>query len=69
MILSQGFEIGKNGKLIQSSNKAVKITIPSDLIPKCPHCGEPMSMNLRADNTFVQNKGCYQAAEMYELFE
>lgn len=69
MVLSQGFEIGKNGEPIQPSNKMVKMTIPSDLIPKCPHCGEPMSMNLRADDTFVQDKGWYQAADTYELFE
>ncbi len=42
--------------------------IPSELIPKCPVCGRPMVMNLRADNHFVQDEGWYQAAERYELF-
>lgn len=27
--------------------------IPSELIPRCPHCGKPLTMNLRADDTFV----------------
>lgn len=39
--------------------------IPTELIPKCPVCGAPMSMNLRCDNTFVQNEGWYRASERY----
>ncbi|MDE6101421.1 MAG: Sir2 silent information regulator family NAD-dependent deacetylase, partial [Ruminococcus sp.] len=42
--------------------------IPTELIPKCPHCGKPMTMNLRADDTFVQDKGWYKSAERYENF-
>lgn len=32
--------------------------IPGELVPYCPACGAPMSMNLRADNTFVEDEGC-----------
>lgn len=42
--------------------------IPTELIPRCPKCGKPMTMNLRADNTFVQDEGWYRAAERYEEF-
>ena len=42
--------------------------VPSELVPHCPVCGKPMSMNLRADDTFVQDEGWYQAAERYENF-
>ncbi len=42
--------------------------IPSDLIPYCPKCGKPMSMNLRCDNTFVQDSGWYEAYNRYEDF-
>lgn len=42
--------------------------IPTDLIPKCPVCGAPMTMNLRSDNTFVQDEGWYAAAERYNDF-
>lgn len=42
--------------------------IPSSLIPHCPRCGAPMTMNLRSDQTFVQDEGWYQAASRYEDF-
>lgn len=42
--------------------------IPEELIPRCPVCGKPMSMNLRADATFVQDEGWYQASERYTDF-
>ena len=42
--------------------------IPSELVPHCPRCGTPMSMNLRADDTFVEDEGWHAAAERYENF-
>lgn len=42
--------------------------IPSELIPKCPVCGAPMTMNLRCDDTFVQDEGWYAASERYHDF-
>lgn len=42
--------------------------IPTELVPHCPKCGRPMTMNLRSDNTFVQDDGWYAAAERYENF-
>ncbi len=42
--------------------------IPSDLLPVCPHCGRPMTMNLRSDNRFVEDEGWHRAAEQYENF-
>ena len=49
-----------------SEQKDMKI--PTELIPKCPVCGAPMTMNLRCDNFFVQDKGWYAAAGRYEDF-
>lgn len=42
--------------------------VPSELIPKCPVCGAPMTMNLRCDNSFVQDEGWYAASERYDDF-
>ncbi len=42
--------------------------IPSGLIPHCPVCGAPMSMNLRADHTFVEDSGWHTAAERDQDF-
>ena len=42
--------------------------VPTELIPRCPRCGRPMTMNLRIDGTFVQDEGWYAAARRYEDF-
>jgi NAD-dependent SIR2 family protein deacetylase len=42
--------------------------VPSDLVPTCPKCGHPMSMNLRADDTFVEDAGWHEAAARYASF-
>ena len=42
--------------------------IPTELIPYCPKCGRPMTMNLRSDDTFVEDKGWHDAAKRYEDF-
>lgn len=49
-----------------SEQKDMKI--PPELIPKCPVCGAPMTMNLRQDESFVQDEGWYAAAERYNDF-
>ena len=42
--------------------------VPTELLPTCPHCGKPMTMNLRCDDTFVEDDGWHRAAERYENF-
>ena len=42
--------------------------VPTELLPTCPHCGKPMTMNLRCDDTFVEDEGWHRAAERYENF-
>ena len=42
--------------------------IPSELIPHCPVCGSPMTMNLRCDDSFVQDCGWYTASKRYKDF-
>lgn len=42
--------------------------IPHELVPRCPVCGRPMSMNLREDGTFVEDEGWHAAARRYKDF-
>ena len=42
--------------------------IPEELIPRCPVCGSPMSMNLRSDDTFVEDEGWHRDADRYTGF-
>ena len=42
--------------------------IPSELVPQCPVCGKPMTMNLRSDNTFVEDDGWFAAKRRYDTF-
>lgn len=42
--------------------------IPTELLPVCPHCGKPLTMNLRSDDKFVEDDGWHRAAERYENF-
>ena len=42
--------------------------IPTELLLTCPHCGKPLTMNLRCDDTFVEDEGWHRAAERYENF-
>ncbi len=44
------------------------LRIPSELIPRCPLCGKPMTVNLRCDNSFVEDEGWHRAKANYEGF-
>lgn len=67
MVVSQGYRI-EAGKLTVPEGAQIRRTVPTELVPSCPKCGRPMSMNLRADNTFVQDAGWEAAAKRYEKF-
>jgi NAD-dependent SIR2 family protein deacetylase len=68
MVESQGFVIAEDGTLTVPEGVTLKMTIPSELVPHCPKCGKPMSMNLRADNTFVEDEGWHIHAGYYSEF-
>ena len=54
--------------VMQMLEQQADLRIPRSLIPTCPVCGKPMTMNLRSDNTFVEDEGWYAAAHRYEEF-
>ena len=61
MVLSQGYQIAPDGTLLPPERP--KMTVPTALLPRCPHCGRPLTMNLRADDQFVEDEGWHLAAE------
>lgn len=68
MVEAQGYIVGNDGILLLPESISPKMAVPSELVPRCPKCGEPMSMNLRADNTFVEDEGWYLASKRYAKF-
>ena len=52
----------------QMTERQKDMRIPSELVPVCPHCGKPMTMNLRSDDKFAEDEGWHEAAERYENF-
>ena len=70
MVREQGFVIQDDGclELPENGFEGIKMTVPSELVPRCPVCGKPMSMNLRCDDTFVEDDGWNKAAGRYEDF-
>lgn len=68
MVKAQGFEPDAENRLLLPKQKNAGMSVPDELIPRCPRCKRPMSMNLRSDHTFVQDEGWYAAAERYKEF-
>ena len=66
MLISQGYSFDENKNLIPLANPSM--TVDSKLIPRCPICGEYMSMNLRSDDTFVEDDGWKASAKRYAEF-
>lgn len=66
MLVSQGYEIGTQNELVLPEGKAPAMAVPTELLPKCPNCGRPLTMNLRSDDTFVEDEGWKAAAAEYE---
>ena len=67
MVEAQGFCVTEHG-LELPEGVVPKMAVPTELVPRCPKCGAPIAMNLRCDDTFVQDGGWYAAASRYEDF-
>ena len=68
MLEAQGFIRNNEGIFQLPENKMLKMSIPTELIPICPDDGLPMTMNLRADENFVEDAGWKMAAKRYQDF-
>ena len=67
MVEAQGFTVA-DGVLTPPTDGTPTMAVPSELLPGCPHCGRPMTMNLRCDDKFAEDEGWHAAAERYENF-
>lgn len=54
--------------VLEMLNRQKDMKIPTELLPVCPHCGKPLTMNLRSDDKFVEDEGWHRAAERYQNF-
>ena len=68
MLLAQGFTIGADNALTLPEGTTAAMRIPTELLPKCPNCGRPLTTNLRSDDRFVEDEGWQRAAVEYEVW-
>ncbi len=67
-MMAQGFVQNENGEFAVPEDRALAMTLPADLIPKCPDDGSDVTMNLRADDSFVEDEGWHRASAAYSDF-
>ena len=65
---AQGFVRNEKGIFEMPAGGSVSMKIPALLIPKCPDDGSDVTMNLRADDSFVEDEGWYRASAAYANF-
>lgn len=68
MVEAQGYQILPSGEPRLPEGTLAKTAVPPEMVPYCPKCGRPMTMNLRSDGSFVEDKGWREAAGRYEAF-
>ena len=65
---AQGFVKDAEGNYQVPESGRVLMRIPADLIPVCPDDGSAVTMNLRADDSFVEDEGWHRASSAYSDF-
>ena len=68
MMEAQGFEKDADGVFHKPEHGTVQTRIPTELIPKCPDDGSDLTMNLRSDDSFVEDEGWHNASARYAEF-
>ena len=64
----QGFKKNEEGVFDIPENMEISMKIPTDMIPKCPDDDLDVTMNLRADSSFVEDEGWHKASKEYYNF-
>ena len=65
---AQGFERDEHGVFQLPANGKVSMRIPHDMLPTCPDDGGKVVMNLRSDDSFVEDEGWHAASAAYAKF-
>ena len=65
---AQGFVRNEKGVFDVPEDREILMRIPSELIPTCPDDGSAVTMNLRSDDSFVEDEGWGKAAKRYEQY-
>ena len=65
---AQGFVKDENGIFQAPKDRQVSMCLPTELIPKCPDDGSDVTMNLRADDSFVEDASWHEASAAYAAF-
>jgi len=65
---AQGFVKDENAVFSIPDDGIISMQIPTNLIPKCPDDNSDVTMNLRADDSFVEDEGWHKASESYYEF-
>ena len=65
---SQGFKKDENGYFTIPTGSDIRMEIDSELIPKCPLDHSDVTMNLRSDDSFLEDDGWHKASAAYSDF-
>ena len=65
---AQGFVRDENGMFQVTEDGSISMRIPTNLIPECPDDGSDVVMNLRSDDSFVEDEGWHKASAAYSDF-
>ena len=65
---AQGFVKDSEGVFQVPENREISMRVPTELIPRCPDDESEVTMNLRADDSFVEDEGWHRTSASYGEF-
>ena len=65
---AQGFVRDENSVFQVPEDRKITMRLPTELIPTCPDDGSKVVMNLRSDDSFVEDEGWHRASAAYSDF-
>ncbi len=65
---AQGFVRDEEGIFEPPKDGGLSMRLPAELVPTCPDDGSHLTMNLRSDDSFVEDEGWHKASAAYADF-